>query len=50
MTVQNKRFDKAEFIDQFSGALNQIEKAGKFGKSFAGEGINFVITARSKKL
>ena len=45
MTVQNTRFDKAEFIDQFSGALNQIEKADQIGKSFAGEDINRIIFA-----
>lgn len=45
MPVQNTKFDKTDFINQFSGALNQIKNAEQLGKDFAGEGINHIIFA-----
>jgi fructoselysine 6-phosphate deglycase len=38
-------FNKQEFINQFSGALAQVEKAAQFGKEFANNGLNRIILA-----
>lgn len=45
MAVQKTRFEKTEFINQFSEALNQIENAERFGREFAAEGLNRIIFA-----
>lgn len=43
MPVQNKNFNKTEFISKFSGALDQVNDARQMGKALAGEGINRII-------
>ena len=45
MPEQNTRFDRTDFINQFSGALDQIGNAAQLGKDFAAEGINRIIFA-----
>ena len=43
MAINNPQFDRSEFIGQFTGALDQLEDAERFGKEFAAEGINRII-------
>jgi fructoselysine 6-phosphate deglycase len=45
MAVQNPKFDRNDFIYQFSGALNHIGKAVQMGEAFAAEGINRILFA-----
>jgi fructoselysine 6-phosphate deglycase len=42
--MKNKdHFDKTDFVNQFSFALGQVEKADGFGKEFASEKVNRII-------
>jgi len=45
MPVKNTKFDKTEFVKQFSGALEQISNAEQLGKDFAVRGINRIVFA-----
>jgi fructoselysine 6-phosphate deglycase len=43
MPEKKRTFDRIEFIAQFKGALNQIDRAEQFGREFANQGINRIF-------
>lgn len=45
MSEITTKFDKTKFVEQFSGALEQISNAGLLGKNFAASGINRIFFA-----
>lgn len=43
MEIEKTQFDKPDFINQFSGAREQLKNAERIGKEFASEGINRIF-------
>ena len=43
MTIKKPQFDRSEFVEQFTGALDHFKEAERLGKEFASEGIDRII-------